>query len=50
MVVDQLSKAAHFMALQHPYTATDVVQCFMDNIFKLHGFPASITLDRDPNF
>jgi len=50
VVVDRLSKVAHFMALQHPYTATYVVQCFMDNIFKLHGFPTSITSDNDPIF
>nr|KYP41804.1 Retrotransposable element Tf2 [Cajanus cajan] len=50
VVVDRLSKAAHFMALKHPYTASEVAQCFMDNIYKLHGCPASITSDRDPVF
>ena len=38
------------MALHHPYSVADVVQCFMDNVFKLHGFPDSITSDRDPIF
>ncbi|WVZ10094.1 hypothetical protein V8G54_014624 [Vigna mungo] len=50
VVVDRLSKAANFMALQHPYTALTVAQCFLDNIFKLHGFPTTITSDRDPIF
>ncbi|WVZ15235.1 hypothetical protein V8G54_012801 [Vigna mungo] len=50
VVVERLSKAAHFMALQHPYTVATVAQCFLDNIFKLHGFPATITSDRDPIF
>lgn len=50
VVVDRFSKYAHFMALSHPYTAQDVAQCFMDNIFRLHGMPQSIIKDRDPVF
>jgi len=47
VVVDRLSKAAHFMALSHPYSAREVAQSFLDNVFKLHGFPTAITSDRD---
>jgi hypothetical protein len=48
--VDQLSKYAHFCALQYPLTAFKVAQIFMDNIFKLHGMPNSIFSNRDPTF
>nr|KYP74092.1 Transposon Ty3-I Gag-Pol polyprotein [Cajanus cajan] len=50
VVVDRLSKSAHFMAFSYPYTASEVAQTFMDHVFKLHGFPSSITCDRDPVF
>nr|KYP31558.1 Transposon Ty3-G Gag-Pol polyprotein [Cajanus cajan] len=50
VVVDRLSKAAHFMALARPYTVAEVAQSFLDNVFKLHGFYESIIGDRDSIF
>ena len=47
VVVDRLTKAAHFLALAHPYSAIIVAQAYMDNIFKLHGLPNTIVSDRD---
>jgi transposase InsO family protein len=50
VVVDCLTKYAHFLALAHPYNAQDVAKLFMDNIKKLHGLPNSIVSDRDTIF
>jgi hypothetical protein len=50
VVVDRLSKYAHFCALQYPFTASIVAQPFMDKIFKIHGMPHSIASYRDPTF
>jgi len=50
VVVDRLSKAAHFVALAHPYSALTVAQAFLDNVYKHHGCPTSIVSDRDVLF
>lgn len=50
VVVDRLSKSAHFVALKHPYSAIYVAQAFLDNVFKLHEMPQSIVSDRDTVF
>jgi hypothetical protein len=50
VVVDLLSKYAHLCTLQHPFTASIVVQIFMDHVFKMHGMPHSIVSDHDPTF
>ena len=47
VVVDRLSKYAHFLPLSYPYIAATIAQLFLDNIYKLHGLPTSIVSDRD---
>lgn len=50
VIVDRFTKAGHFLALSHPFTATQVAQLFLDNIYRLHGLPKTITSDRDKVF
>ena len=50
IVVDLISKYAHFCALPHPFTPAMVAQVFIDQIFKLHGMPTSIVSDHDLTF
>lgn len=39
IVVDKFSKYGHFVPLAHPFTALQVAQAFLNNIFKLYGLP-----------
>lgn len=49
VVVDRLSKSAHFLPLAHPFTTKMVAEKFV-GVVKLHGMPKSIISDRDPVF
>jgi hypothetical protein len=48
IVVDKLTKYAHFIPVKHPYTASKIADLFIDNVFRLHGMPQSLVSDRDP--
>ena len=47
VVVDHLSKYAHFVPLSHSFKAAMVAQSFFHNIVKLHGAPTSIVSNRN---
>lgn len=47
VVVDTFRKYDHFVALNHPCTAIQVAQDYLDYVFKLHVWPRSIVSDRD---
>lgn len=50
VVVDRLTKYAHFLPLKAYYSNKSVAEVFMSNIVKLHGMPKSIAWDRDKVF
>ena len=50
VVVDRLTKYAHFCALSHPFKASTVSTAFMETIQKLHGNPKIIVGNKDPIF
>ncbi|KAA0061201.1 pol protein [Cucumis melo var. makuwa] len=50
VVVDRLTKSAHFMPGKSTYTASKWGQLYMTEIVRLHGVPVSIISDRDARF
>jgi len=50
VVVDRLTKMAHFIPLRCLPTSSIAADAFIVNIFRLHGFPISIISDRGSQF
>lgn len=50
VVVDRLSKYAHFAPLPTRFDAWWVANAFIDTVVKHHGFPATLVSDRDSVF
>ena len=50
VVVDMLSKMAHFIPTKTTASAPDTAQLFFDHIFWLHGLPQVIVSDCNPKF
>ncbi|CAN6680817.1 unnamed protein product [Malus baccata var. baccata] len=50
MIVDRLTKSAHFIAIEKTYTLERLARLFLDVIVKLHGVLVSIISDCDPRF
>jgi hypothetical protein len=50
VVVDRLSKCAHFAPTTTNADAYEVAVLMRDKVWKYHGFPEAIVSDRDPRF
>jgi hypothetical protein len=50
VVVDKLSKSAHFIPVKSTCKVIDITQIFMKEVFRLHGMPREIISDRDKKF
>ena len=50
VVVDRLTKMAHFIALEQNATAKDVADVFSRKVWQLHGVPTEIIADMDAKF
>ena len=50
VVYDRLSKMTHFIAITEGTLAEGLVRLLQDNVWKLHGLPESVVLDRGPQF
>ena len=50
VVIDRLTKYAHFCSLSHPFSTSIVVSTFMDIVHNLHGNSNIIVSDRDQIF
>ena len=47
-IVDRFSKQSHFIPVKKTIKAPHMANLFIAQIFKYHGLPKSIVLDRDP--
>nr|GFD04652.1 putative reverse transcriptase domain-containing protein [Tanacetum cinerariifolium] len=50
VVVDRLTKSAHFLPIRKDYSVSRLAEIFQQGIVRLHGTPSAIVSDRDPRF
>lgn len=50
VVVDRLTKSAHFLPIKITHPLDRLAHIYIKEIVRLHGVPSSIVSDRDPRF
>ncbi|GKG53873.1 putative reverse transcriptase domain-containing protein, partial [Tanacetum coccineum] len=50
VVVDRVTKSAHFLAIREDYSTEKLARLYTDEIVARHGVPVSIISDRDVRF
>ena len=50
MVVDRLTKEAHFISTTSDVDAERTADIFLQNVWKYHGTPKQVISDRGPQF
>jgi hypothetical protein len=50
VIVDRLTKVAHFLRVKTTYTGAKLAELYMSGIVCLHGVPKKIVSDRGTQF
>ena len=50
VIVDRLTKSAHFLALRMTLRLEEFYRLYIREIVRLHGVPVFILSDQDPRF
>ena len=50
VVVDRLTKSAHFLPVRTDYSLDKIAELYIKEIVRLHRIHVSIILDQDPRF
>jgi len=50
VIVDRLTKRAHFISINNQFSFKDMVQLLYDKVYPLYGLPLQIILDREVQY
>jgi transposase InsO family protein len=50
VIVDRLTKVAHFLSVKTKYSSAKLAELYMERIVSLHGVPKKIMSDRGTQF